>query len=203
VLPVESCHQWNAPTDSPGHCSCRRHPKDSAPDWTPHLYRLQPQRKTFHTQKANLQIYTQKLSQYLRYSIDSQNDLNVLVFGSAFTLKLSTQNFVSVVATFDEVNKVAQVATETSAPFDQRFAFKFKCFLLTGSKSSMPTDYCLPASLSLSLSLSLLLLFAVSLSRMRCPSLCVCKRSFSNFIVSVSGFLTPSRIRERMRRLSF
>lgn len=36
---------------------------------------------------------------------------------------------------------LAQVANrETSAPFDQRFAFKFKCFLLTGSKSSLPLD---------------------------------------------------------------
>lgn len=50
------------------------------------------------------------------------------------------KTFVSAVQLIDVTNKVAQVATETSAPFDQRFAFKFKCFLLTGSKSSMPTD---------------------------------------------------------------
>lgn len=106
---------------------------------------------------------------------------------------------------------LAQVANrETSAPFDQRFAFKFKCFLLTGSKSSLPRDdddddddaplllplplrlrypsptLALPHSLSLALSLSVL---AVSLS------VCgVCKRSFSNFIVSVSEFLTPNRL---------
>lgn len=78
---------------------------------------------------------------------------------------------------------LAQVANrETSAPFDQRFAFKFKCFLLTGSKSSLPLDddddddaplllplplrlrypsptLALPHSLSLALSLSLCLLF--------------------------------------------
>lgn len=106
---------------------------------------------------------------------------------------------------------LAQVANrETSAPFDQRFAFKFKCFLLTGSKSSLPRDdddddapllllplplrlrypsptLALPHSLSLALSLSVVL--AVSLS------VCgVCKRSFSNFIVSVSEFLTPNRL---------
>lgn len=106
---------------------------------------------------------------------------------------------------------LAQVANrETSAPFDQRFAFKFKCFLLTGSKSSLPRDdddddapplllplplrlrypsptLTLPHSLSLALSLSVVL--AVSLS------VCgVCKRSFSNFIVSVSEFLTPNRL---------
>lgn len=104
---------------------------------------------------------------------------------------------------------LAQVANrETSAPFDQRFAFKFKCFLLTGSKSSLPRDddddaplllplplrlrypsptLALPHSLSLALSLSVVL--AVSLS------VCgVCKRSFSNFIVSVSEILTPNRL---------
>lgn len=43
-------------------------------------------------------------------------------------------------------NKVPQVATDTSAPFDQRFAFKFKCFLLTNAKSSTR----LPAYLSFS-----------------------------------------------------
>lgn len=65
---------------------------------------------------------------------------------------------------------------ETSAPFDQRFAFKFKCFLLTGSKSSLPLDDDDDAPLLL---LLLLPLPTLSFSHSLPLSLCVLAVSFT------------------------
>lgn len=85
---------------------------------------------------------------------------------------------------------------ETSAPFDQRFAFKFKCFLLTGSKSSLPLDDDAP----LLLLLLPLPLPTLSFSHSRSASLPL---SVSVLVVSFTRSLCVACVSDRLVILLF